>query len=127
MNNLSPKPLDPIQTGNSSFSNQKKRKKPVTLIVGIICKDGIVMASESQTTFGESKRCDAEKIRIVEFKTKEAILVAQSGAEDISNRLIDQMEARAKNQEFENEESVVRLTQEAMFFVSRLLKNSQVV
>jgi 20S proteasome alpha/beta subunit len=35
----------------------------MTIIVGLICKDAIVLASDSQTTSGTSKRCDAKNSR----------------------------------------------------------------
>lgn len=88
----------------------------MTVIVGIICKFGIVLASDSQTTFGDnSKRCDAEKIRIVKFKdSDDKVLVAQSGAVETSSRAIDIMEQLAAERKLENEEIIVSTVQEAM-------------
>lgn len=47
----------------------KPKKKPVTVIVGIICKEAIILASDSQTTYGTTKRCDAEKMVSVTHPT----------------------------------------------------------
>jgi 20S proteasome alpha/beta subunit len=41
---------------------ERKKKKLMTLIVGIICKDGIVVASDSQTTAEDrTKNCRTKK------------------------------------------------------------------
>src|SRR2546425_1042988 len=74
----------------SAKPSERKPKNPVTVIIGIICKAAIVPASDSQTTYGDSKRRDAEKIRVVPFK-KSKVLVAQAGALDTSSRVIDVM------------------------------------
>jgi 20S proteasome alpha/beta subunit len=53
----------------------RPKRKPVTVIIGIICKASIVLASDSQTTYGDySKRCDTEKIRVVGFKNKKVFV-----------------------------------------------------
>ena len=50
----------------------------MTIIVGIICKNGIVVACDSQTTTENVKRPDADKITALKLADK-SILVAQSG------------------------------------------------
>jgi 20S proteasome alpha/beta subunit len=98
------------------FPKPKRKKKPVTVIIGIICEFGIVLASDSQTTFGDnSKRCDAEKIRVVKFKeSDDKVLVAQSGSVETSSRAIDVMEQLAADRKLENEETVISTVQKAM-------------
>ena len=98
------------------FPKLKKRKKPVTVIVGIICKCGIVLASDSQTTFSDdSKRCDSEKIRLIKFKdSDDKVLIAQSGRVETSSRIIDVMERLAAERKLENEETVLKTVQDAM-------------
>jgi 20S proteasome alpha/beta subunit len=61
-------------------------------MVGIICKDAIMVASDgqiSQTTSATAKRLDAEKIAAVRFGDGREILVAQSGSAVIGSRLIE--------------------------------------
>jgi 20S proteasome alpha/beta subunit len=92
-----------------------KRENRVTIIVGIICKGGILLASDSQTTIGgQSKRCDTEKIRVVEFKSGEGILVAQAGCFETSSRTIDILEKLAASQQLTDEESVISLVRQAI-------------
>lgn len=85
----------------------------MTVITGIVCKAGIVLACDSQTTYGYAKRCDAEKIRIVEFRNRK-VLVAQAGAVATSSRVIDIMEQMARGCPIENGETVVRTTLAAL-------------
>jgi 20S proteasome alpha/beta subunit len=53
----------------------------MTLIVGIICKDGIVVASDSQTTAEDrTKSCRTKKISVVKLKHGSGGLVAEAGS-----------------------------------------------
>src|SRR5258708_32055200 len=73
-----------------------KRSKPVTLIVGIICKDGIVVAGDSQTTWGSKKSWLANKISESDFANGGAI-VAESGAVLTSSKVVEHLTAMAKD------------------------------
>lgn len=72
----------------------RKRKRPVTLIVGIICKDGIVVASDSQTTWGTGKSWDAKKMNELEHIYGRA-LVAEAGAVITSSKAIEELQRLA--------------------------------
>jgi hypothetical protein len=48
----------------------------MTQIVGIICKQSIIVACESQYTLGRRKVTDAQKISGIKFKNFEGALVA---------------------------------------------------
>jgi 20S proteasome alpha/beta subunit len=63
----------------------------VTIIVGIICKDAIVLASDSQTSYYPStqKRCDTDKVCAIKFKDGKEFLVAQAGDATLSSRAIE--------------------------------------
>lgn len=69
-------------------SNLRPRKRPVTIIVGIKCKGCIVLASDSQITYGNSKQLDGEKIEAV-YLSGMPVLVAQSGDVAMSGRFVD--------------------------------------
>jgi len=86
----------------------------VTLIVGIICKDGIVVASESQTTgeFGE-KRCDANKIYCIELADRSRGLVATAGRVDSSSLAVEIIERLAKDSRLEHSRSFADLAEKA--------------
>lgn len=63
----------------------------MTIIVGIIFNEGIVLASDSQTSYlpGSSKRTDSDKITGVSFDRKDGVLVAQSGNAELSSRAVE--------------------------------------
>jgi 20S proteasome alpha/beta subunit len=69
----------------------------MTIIVGLICKDGIVLAGDSQTTTGTSKRCDAKKFALVKFTDAE-VLVAQAGNASTAGRAIEIFRDSARGQ-----------------------------
>jgi 20S proteasome alpha/beta subunit len=69
----------------------KPKRKPVTLIVGIICKDGIVMAGDSQTTWGTGKSYSANKMKELESVEKR-VLIAESGAEITSSKAVEYLD-----------------------------------
>ncbi len=85
--------------GSLSACRQKQRKARVTIIVGIIAKDRIVVGSDGQTsktTSQTAKRLDADKIAVVQFQDGTTALVAESGSSIITSRLIEIMKQDAK-------------------------------
>ena len=71
----------------------------MTIIVGIICKDNIVVGSDGQTsatTSQTAKRLDADKIAVVTLQDGTPALVAESGSSVITGRLIELMREDAK-------------------------------
>jgi 20S proteasome alpha/beta subunit len=99
------------------FQKLKKRKTPVTLIIGIVCKDGIVLAADSQTTkgisFGAAKSCSTDKINVIEFENGKA-LVAESGSASLSNSVIEAMHRKAKGVKIENELTIAKLAEDSV-------------
>jgi ATP-dependent protease HslVU (ClpYQ) peptidase subunit len=85
----------------------------MTIIVGLICKNAIVLASDSQTTTGTSKRCDAEKFAIVKFSNAE-VLVAQAGNASSLSRVIEVLRDLAKGQKLTDYRGVADIAQKAM-------------
>lgn len=70
----------------------KRRPTPVTLIVGLKCKDAIVLASDSQITLGTAKRTDSIKMETLYFAGL-PVLVAQAGNVALSGRCVDILRA----------------------------------
>ena len=62
----------------------------MTLIVGIVCKKAIVVASDSQTTWGTGKSYDANKMSELKYPYGRA-LIAESGAVVTSTETVDQL------------------------------------
>jgi 20S proteasome alpha/beta subunit len=92
---------------------RKPIKKPVTLIVGIVCRDGIVIASDSQTTgeYGE-KQCDKEKVFRIEFKDRSPGLIATAGSLDFSTQVVEMIERCALEIEANNPRSLADLAEQ---------------
>jgi hypothetical protein len=85
----------------------------VTLIVGIICKDGIVLAADSQTTKGAAKQLGANKISVVEFENGKA-LVAESGSASLSVSAIQAFQRKAAGRKIEDDSTVATIAEEAV-------------
>ena len=79
-----------LERGNLNRASWRrtKRKNPVSIIVGIICQDGIVLACDSQTTAGSAKRTDSDKISHLTFGGKD-IIVAEAGDSTLSARAVE--------------------------------------
>ena len=80
--------------------------KPVTLIVGIVCQDSLVIACESQFTYGTRKEVDAIKTSRIDFKNN-TIVVAEAGMVAESSRAVDFMRKMAGDVEITNDDSVM--------------------
>ena len=77
----------------------RKKRARVTIIVGIIAKDHIVVGSDGQTsktTSQTAKRLDADKIAPLAFKDGVKALIAESGDSTITSRLIELIVEDAK-------------------------------
>lgn len=99
----------------------QERHNPVTIGIGFICSDGIVLAADSQHSFvsgPSSKRTDATKISPIEFEDGYA-LVLQSGATALSKRYVELFQQIAAEQFIDTDRTVPAAMREAM----RLLKN----
>lgn len=78
----------------------------MTLIVGIICADGIVLAADSQTSKGDAKIPGTNKISEIDFLNGSAI-IAEAGSSNLSNSVIDHLRRLAAITKIENEDTVV--------------------
>jgi|ERR1043166_318386 20S proteasome alpha/beta subunit len=94
---------------------REPKRKPVTLIVGIVCRDAVVLASDSQTTNlgSETKRKDSKKIHAVHFANG-SVLVAESGAVHASGAVLDILSAKARTATIADERTVPALVEESI-------------
>ena len=74
----------------------KPKRRPVTLIVGIICKDGIVMAADSQTTWQTGKTWLTKKMTPVDH-LQGRILIAESGSTITSGKTVEFIQEALSN------------------------------
>jgi 20S proteasome alpha/beta subunit len=94
----------------------------VTIIAGIISKDCIVVASDSQTTCGGMKRMDAKKVGIVEFASDHHVLVGQGGNAGNSARAIEILSEMAKGKDITDYRTPADLARSAMLQVKQELR-----
>lgn len=79
------------------ISGQSPQKKPMTLIVGIVSREMIVLAGESQFTDPASGIVDyGDKISIVPLYFGE-FLLAQAGLADVTNSIVEIIKEKAKS------------------------------
>jgi hypothetical protein len=97
----------------------RKRIYKVTIALGVICggtnrPPGIVLASDSQTTFpGAAKSLDTQKISIVNFLDAQ-VLVAEAGSADLAGSAIAEMQKIAKDVKLENKDTVQNVARQAV-------------
>jgi hypothetical protein len=94
----------------------------MTLITGIICKDGVVIAADSQQTNGNWKRLDINKITVIQFANTYAI-VAEAGCADYSGQAIEILKRKAKDLEVMDFQTVENAVCQAVHEVLSSLKN----
>lgn len=96
------------------LSKHKEPAKAMTLVVGIKCKEGVILAADSQISYGHSsQRTDTKKIEEVKF-AEMSVLVAL--AENVANarRFMDIFREQAKDASPTNPDEVGKMSQHAM-------------
>src|SRR2546423_1340165 len=85
-----------LRTKSSRRTNKPEAR--VTIIIGIICRDGIVLASDSQTTSVASgtRNKYAQKIHRIWFENETCALVAEAGMAHVSATVIEIIERMAR-------------------------------
>lgn len=84
----------------------------MTLLTGIICEDGIVIAADSQQTDGEWKR-QVNKITVLEFPNACA-LIAEAGSAIWSGAAVDRLQRKAEKLKIVDEETISNLVVETV-------------
>jgi 20S proteasome alpha/beta subunit len=103
-------------------SRLRKRKAPVTIIIGIKCFDGIVIACDSRTTNETGHINDnAEKLHVVRFKDGNTAIVGEAGNAIMSSIAIEQMQLLAKDRNLEEYRAVAQCAEDA---IAHVIKDS---
>ncbi len=109
-----------------SIHCREKLKSRVTIVVGIICEDAIVLASDSQTTYspisGASQRLDTPKISTLELFNDVIALVAQAGNATLSGRAVEILTDLAKGKEIKDYRALADMAQESVRKVKQELR-----
>jgi 20S proteasome alpha/beta subunit len=90
----------------------KQKKKPMTLIVGAICKDAIIVGSESETTYEDSKYQGTQKITLIPFENT-TVIVGESGAADGSGPVVSTFRMMAERASQTDELTISKLVEAA--------------
>jgi len=92
-----------LQTQKVPSMIKKRRKSPVTIVIGIKCKrsNGIVVVCDSRTTdpLGYFKD-NVLKLHAIEFKNGHGAILAEAGNAEFSGRAIEIISQTAKDQDF---------------------------
>ena len=87
----------------------------MTQIVGIVCKDSIIIGSESQYTIRESgKQWNQPKMEVIEFSDQNQVLVALAGAVQPALRVINLMRESAVLRPMNSEIAVIDVAKDAI-------------
>jgi hypothetical protein len=85
----------------------------MTLIVGVVCQNEIVVASESQYTFGQQKDLTANKIHQLNFAGV-PVLIAESGHAEGSHEAIDLITQASIGASVEKPDSISQVVEECV-------------
>jgi 20S proteasome alpha/beta subunit len=114
-------PFWPKQKNKPLF---ERPKWPMSQIIGIICKDSIVIASETQyTVSGDTKLTTAKKLSIVKFKNGD-VIVGEAGDVSSSARAVQYLNEITSGKEITSENCVAEYAEEAVRRVRQDLLDS---
>jgi 20S proteasome alpha/beta subunit len=83
-------------------------------IVGIICKNAIVLAAETQHTVGDSRKLtNAKKLSVVKFKNGD-VIIGEVGMTATSRKAVQLIREAAADIMIESEDSVVKIAESAI-------------
>lgn len=93
---------------------KREDKKSMSVLIGIICSDSIVLATDSQTTDTSTGEFDyVDKISIIDFFA-EQVLVAQGGLWTLTNRIVEIMREKARETKITNARSVTQIVEDSI-------------
>lgn len=86
----------------------------MTQIVGIVCKEAIVVASESQYTIGDFKRNEQPKMDVLAFNNSASALVAFAGDVTSAFLVVEMMKEAAQKISLNNDSTVIDLAKDVI-------------
>ena len=109
--------------GATPITYLKRKAHLVTQIIGILHKDGILVASDSQNTQGTSRLMNAEKIVMLHCNNGD-VVIAQAGSFDKSSAAIQYMREALEGKSIEYREHVAKIAEAAVKKVRMDILNS---
>src|SRR5437870_11003874 len=92
----------------------------MTVILGLKCRDALIVATDSRTTDNEEVRDDTEKVIILPMKNA-GVIIASSGNAETSAVILETLKREAANQELTDYQSVSDLMDRAILSYKRKL------
>lgn len=115
--------LDSVARPPEAFPDFNERP-PVSIAIGLVSEDAIILAADSQTTCGNRKRDDAEKISIIKFADC-AVMIAQAGNADRAQRAIEIFAELAVKENLVTRRTAVDLLEKAVLQAKKELRTQQ--
>lgn len=104
---------------------KSERKTPMSILIGIICPDGIVVASDSHITdILQGTYSSVDKISVVDFSDQQ-VLIAQAGAQSVTNRVVDKIREKASGIKIANENTVIKIVEDSIRETNEPLSEQQ--
>jgi len=122
LNSLSSNHLESVLAGCKTY-RKPKQKSPVTIIIGIKCVNGMVVACDSRTTdtMGHIND-DAEKLHVVKFKDGNLAIVGEAGNSVMSSIAVEQILSLAKERSMNDYRAVALCAEEAVAKVKQKVR-----
>lgn len=91
-----------------------RKQSRVTIILALKCKDSIVVASDSRTTYERIHRDDTRKVQPVTFADELGILLATAGSDDTGAIITNQLQRLAIGEKLTGDEKPERVFQQSV-------------
>jgi 20S proteasome alpha/beta subunit len=90
-------------------------KKSMSVLIGIICPDAIILATDSQITdLYTGEVSNVNKISVVEFWPNDDVLIAQGGLWPLTNRIVEKIQEKAKGVRISNPQVVTKIVEDSI-------------
>lgn len=109
---------------HSKIVSCPKGRPPVTIAIGLLSNDAIIFAADSQTTRGNIKSSNAEKISLIKFEDGQ-IMVAQAGHADRAARAVAILSDMAATVKLDSKRAAADLVEQAISKTKQELKRAQ--
>ena len=92
-----------------------QRKAPMSILIGIICPEAIVLSADSHVTEARQGTFNSvNKISIVKFWPNDEVLVAQAGLWPLTNRIVEKMREKAKGTRITSAGTVTQIAEDSI-------------
>src|SRR5262249_14176999 len=95
----------------------------MTIVTTIVCKEAILMASDSRTTNQDgSIRDDIKKVEIVTFSNGPKVLVGQSGHADLGARAVQNIATIAQDRDLNSYWDAVDVVEKSVSQIKQIMR-----